>query len=63
MKRLIKTAIFLLVMGIFTFSTNPTITSVREGTVKYGKMGYEKVVDLLKGSENENVRQFGEQIE
>ena len=63
MKTIIKTAIFLFILGIFAFSTNPTVTSVREGSLKYGKMAYEKVVESFKGSENETLKRIGQEIE
>jgi hypothetical protein len=50
MKKLIKFAIVLVVVGIFAFSSNPTITKVRTFTIEKGKSLFDKGVNELKES-------------
>jgi hypothetical protein len=50
MKKLIRFAVVLVVVGIFAFSSNPTITKVRTFTVEKGKELFDKGVDKLEES-------------
>ena len=73
MKKLVKFAIVLVVLGIFAFSSNPTITKVRNFTVEkskvlFAKDGaanqlYDKGVEKLADSENETAKKIANVIE
>ena len=63
MKKLIKFALLIVVLAIFTFSSNPTITKVRTFVVEKGKVVYADLTQKAKTSENETVQKFGEVIE
>ena len=52
MKSLIKFAILIVILAIFAFSGNPTITKVRDFTTKNGKILYEKAVVKIDNSKN-----------
>lgn len=45
MKKLIKLVVVVVVVGVFTFSSNPVITKVRNFSVEKGKVLYEKAVN------------------
>ena len=63
MKKLIKLALLIVVLAIFAFSSNPTITKARTFVSEKGKELYSKATDKAKESENETVQKFGEVIE
>lgn len=56
MKRLIKLAVLIVILGVFTFSNNPIIEKGRNATLKFGRVLYEKGMDKMLESENKYVR-------
>ena len=55
MKNLIKLLILIVVLSIFTFSSNQTITKIRNFSSEKGKIVYEFLVDKLSKNENETI--------
>jgi hypothetical protein len=62
MKNFIKFTILLVVLGIFAFSSNPTITKVRTFTIENGKKAYNYCTGSLKESKNETVKKYSSTI-
>lgn len=62
MKNVIKLAVLLIVLVIFTFSQNPTISKACEFSVEKGGKVYEWIKETTMKSENQNISKFGETI-
>ena len=63
MRKLIKLSILLVILAVFTFSNNPTITKVRDFSVEKGKVLFDKGIEKMKSSENETIAKIGKEIE
>jgi len=63
MKKLIKLAILIVVLAVFAFSSNSHIVKARKFVAEKGKVLYEKGVEKLQNSENENLAKAGKIIE
>jgi hypothetical protein len=62
MKNFIKFTILLVVLGIFAFSSNPTITKARNFTIENSKKAYNYCTSSLKESKNETVKKYSSAI-
>jgi hypothetical protein len=60
MKKLIKIAVLIIAVAIFSFSQNTTISKARTFVIEKGKNLYEKGIEKMQTSKNSTVAKTGE---
>jgi len=62
MIKLIKFTVLLIVLGIFAFSQNPTVSKIRSFTFENGKKAYSFCVGSMETSKYDSIKTIGATI-
>lgn len=63
MKKLIKLAVLIVVLAVFSFSSNPYVVKARKFVIEKGKEFYDQGINKLQKSDKEYLAKTGELFE